>query len=94
MNEYLDVVLESDADGCLQDFDWSSGQIGSFSTYALGNLISIQLWEKLLLDLPDLNDQILNSEFAALLGWLRENVHKHGRKYESQELLKGLSACI
>ena len=32
--------------------------IGYFSTYALGNLVSVQLWEKLNKDIRGLDDQI------------------------------------
>ena len=54
MQEYLGVTPPDDAKGVLQDIHWSSGSIGYFSTYALGNLISVQLWEKVNQDIPDL----------------------------------------
>ena len=88
MKEYLGVVPPNDAQGVLQDIHWSFGGIGYFSTYSLGNLISAQLWEKINKDLPDLSAQIRKGQFGALLGWLRENVHQYGRKYEPQELVK------
>jgi carboxypeptidase Taq len=47
MEEYLGVTPPNDAKGVLQDVHWSGGAIGYFSTYALGNLISAQLWEKI-----------------------------------------------
>ncbi len=47
MKEYLGVVPENDAQGVLQDVHWSGGMIGYFSTYALGNLVSAQLWERI-----------------------------------------------
>ena len=46
MQEYLGLTPPNDAVGVLQDVHWSYGSIGYFSTYALGNLISAQLWEK------------------------------------------------
>jgi carboxypeptidase Taq len=64
------------------------GLIGYFSTYSLGNLISVQLWERLQADIPDLNDQIRGGEFSALLGWLREKIHRHGAKFEPQDLVQ------
>jgi carboxypeptidase Taq len=88
MEEYLGVVPPNDADGVLQDVHWSSGMIGYFSTYALGNLISLQLWERINADIPDLEDQIRRGEFAALLGWLRDHIHRHGAKFEPQELVQ------
>jgi carboxypeptidase Taq len=88
MEEYLGVTPPDDAQGVLQDVHWSSGYIGYFSTYALGNLISAQLWEKLSLDIPDIRDQIRQGEFAALLAWMREKIHIHGKKFSPQELVE------
>jgi carboxypeptidase Taq len=91
MQEYLGVTPPNDAQGVLQDIHWSGGAIGYFSTYALGNLISAQLWEKINQDIPDLAGQIGKGKFDALLGWLREKVHRHGRKYEPQALVEKIT---
>lgn len=88
MQEYLGVVPPDDAHGVLQDIHWSGGSIGYFSTYALGNLVSAQLWEKIRKDIRDLDDQICKGDFSELLGWLRKNIHQHGHKYEPQELVQ------
>jgi len=88
MVEYLGVTPPNDADGVLQDIHWSSGYFGYFSTYALGNLISAQLWEKVNEDIPGLADQIRHGEFDALTGWMREKIHRHGSKFEPQELVE------
>lgn len=88
LQDYLGVTPQNDSAGVLQDVHWSGGMIGYFSTYALGNLISAQLWERINADIPDLPVQIRRGEFAAWLTWLRENIHRHGRKYESQELIQ------
>lgn len=88
MEEYLGVTPPNDAQGVLQDIHWSFGGLGYFSTYALGNLISVQLWEKINQDIPSLTDQIRQGEFSNLLGWLIENIHQHGRKFEPQELVQ------
>ena len=87
MKEFLGVTPPDDADGVLQDVHWSSGLIGYFSTYALGNLISLQLWELILQDIPDLLDQVRKGEFEELLEWLRNKVHRHGAKFEPQDLI-------
>ena len=88
MEDYLGVVPPTDKEGVLQDIHWSFGGIGYFSTYALGNLISVQLWEKMLADMPDMEDQIRKGEFTDLLQWLVKNIHQHGKKYEPQELVQ------
>ncbi len=88
MREYLGVVPPNDAQGVLQDVHWSGGMIGYFSTYALGNVISAQLWEKILEDIPDLDEQMRQGKFDALLAWVREKIHRHGAKYEPKDLLQ------
>jgi len=88
IQEYLGITPPTDALGVLQDVHWSSGLIGYFATYALGNLISVQLWEKALADVPDIPAQIERGEFGALREWLRQNVHRHGRKYMPDELVR------
>jgi carboxypeptidase Taq len=89
--EFLGVTPPDDAQGVLQDVHWSSGMIGYFPSYALGNLIGAQLWERINADIPDLADQIRQGEFSTWLGWLRENVHRHGAKFEPQELIQRIT---
>jgi carboxypeptidase Taq len=88
MKEYLGITPPSDSLGVLQDVHWSSGLMGYFPTYALGNLVSAQLWEKIHENIPNLEDQISQGKFDELLGWLREKIHRHGAKFEPQVLVK------
>jgi carboxypeptidase Taq len=88
MQEYLGVTPPNDAKGVLQDIHWSGGMMGYFSTYALGNLVSVQLWDRFLEINPELEDQIRKGDFSALLSWLRVKIHQYGRKYEPQELVE------
>jgi carboxypeptidase Taq len=88
MEEYLGIIPPNDAQGVLQDIHWSGGMLGYFSTYALGNLISAQLWEKINEDVPNLQEQFRRGEFGALLAWLHEKIHVYGRKYQPQELVQ------
>ena len=88
MREYVGITPPDDAHGVLQDIHWSAGMMGYFSTYALGNLVSVQLWDKLNQDIYGLEDQIRKGRFEELLAWLRANVHKHGRKYKPQDLVQ------
>jgi len=62
--------------------------MGYFPTYSIGNLLAAQLWEKANQDMPELPAQIARGEFAPLLGWLRETIHRHGRKYLPGELIQ------
>jgi len=82
----LDVP--DDAHGCLQDVHWSFGLIGYFPTYTLGNLYAAQFWEAINRDIPALDAQIRSGDFSSLLGWLRNHIHQHGRRYSASELCK------
>jgi carboxypeptidase Taq len=88
MQDYLGIVPPNNRLGVLQDVHWSSGLMGYFPTYALGNLVSAQLWEKIEQDIPTVNEQIEKGKFDELLGWLRKNIHQHGAKFEPQVLVK------
>jgi carboxypeptidase Taq len=88
MWDYLEIEVPDNTRGVLQDTHWAGGSIGYFPTYALGNLISLQIWEKALADLPDLYEQFERGEFGALREWLRENLHRHGRKFTPRETLE------
>src|SRR5438132_1549139 len=79
---------QDDARGVLQDVHWSPRLIGYYPTYALGNLIAGQLWAKAHLDIPGLDGRIGAGELLPLREWLRENVHRHGAKFASTELLQ------
>jgi len=86
--ELLGIVPKNDAEGCLQDIHWSMGALGYFPTYTLGNLYAAQLIEAARRDLPELEAQIGRGELLPLREWLREKVHKHGRRYLPAELIE------
>jgi carboxypeptidase Taq len=88
MQDYVGITPPDDAHGVLQDIHWSAGLFGYFPTYALGNLVSAQLWEKINKDIRDLDGQIHKGKFDALLAWLRKKVHLHGHKYDPQDLIQ------
>jgi carboxypeptidase Taq len=86
--DYLGMTPTDDASGVLQDIHWSAGLIGYFPTYALGNLISAQLYERATLEINGLEGQIARGQFSDLLSWLREHIHRPGRKFTASELLQ------
>jgi carboxypeptidase Taq len=88
MREYLGLQPPDLANGVLQDVHWSDMSLGYFPTYALGNVVSVQLWERAEADLGNLDESFERGEFCGLADWLRDNVHRHGRTYEPRELLQ------
>jgi carboxypeptidase Taq len=88
MWEYLGVDVPDDGHGVLQDVHWSGGSIGYFSTYLIGTVASVQIWEAAGRDLPNLEEQVGRGEFAPLREWLGEHVHALGRKFSPQETIR------
>jgi carboxypeptidase Taq len=88
LEEYLGVQPKDVVEGVLQDIHWSGTSFGYFPTYALGNVISIQLWERATAELGDVDAQFEAGDFGELREWLGENVHRWGRSFEPPELLE------
>jgi carboxypeptidase Taq len=88
MEQYLGVDVPNDAQGVLQDVHWSRGAFGYFPTYSLGNVMSVQIWEKLKEEVTDVDEQMARGEFEAISEWLRTHIHVHGRKYLPAETLE------
>ncbi|NUT56295.1 MAG: carboxypeptidase M32 [Thermoleophilia bacterium] len=86
--EYLGIPVPNDTLGVLQDVHWSGGGFGYFPTYSLGNIVSVQIWEKALSELPDLPDQFEQGEFGQLHDWLQTRLYALGRKFTPQETLE------
>jgi len=88
MEEHLGITPKDDARGVLQDDHWAIGFFGYFPTYTLGNVLSVQLFEAALKEHPEIPSQMERGEFGALLAWLRENVHRHGKKHDPEALIE------
>lgn len=85
---YLGLEVDDDAAGVLQDVHWAFGAFGYFPTYALGNVIAVQLWEAVRRDVPGLDEEIADGRFDSLLEWLRERIWRHGRRLPADDLLR------
>jgi carboxypeptidase Taq len=88
VREYLGLGVPDDAHGVLQDMHWSIGLFGYFPTYQLGNVISVQIWDRAQAELGDLEEQFARGEFAPLRDWLTEQVYRHGRIYPPEALVR------
>lgn len=85
---YLGLEVPSDARGVLQDIHWSYGNFGYFPTYSLGSFYAAQFFSKAKQDIPGIEKEIESGNMKPLLGWLRENIHRHGKIYPAAELCK------
>lgn len=87
MKEYLNVDVPDDAHGVLQDVHWSSGQIGTFCNYTVGNIMAAQLFDTATSTNPEIQTALDTANYAPLRDWLTENVAQHGRRFSRDELL-------
>jgi carboxypeptidase Taq len=88
MQSYLGLTPPSDTLGILQDVHWSGGMLGYFPTYTLGNILSVALYEAALTAHPAIAQEVEAGEFGTLRAWLTEQVYRHGRKFEPNELVQ------
>jgi carboxypeptidase Taq len=86
--ELLGVEIEDDLSGVLQDVHWSGARYGYFPTYALGNVLSVQIWRAVEEELGDLDAQLEAGEFGPLYESLRRRIYRHGRKFTPMETLE------
>jgi carboxypeptidase Taq len=91
MADFLGVEVPDDARGVRQDIHWSQGGIGYFPTYALGNVISLQIWSAVREALPDLDAQMEEGELLELAAWLRDNLYSLGRKLTPKETIERIT---
>ncbi len=91
MQKYLGLTPPDFSSGVMQDVHWSSGSIGYFPTYTLGNLYAAQFFAQAGQDLGDLDEVLSRGDFGALLGWLREKIHSQGSRYLPRDLVKAVT---
>jgi carboxypeptidase Taq len=88
MEELLSITPRNAAEGVLQDVHWSYGSLGYFPTYSLGNLYFAQLLATLRRQFSDFDERIASGDLLFVREWLREQIHRYGRIYPAQELIR------
>lgn len=86
IKEYLRLDVPNDTNGVLQDVHWSSGQIGTFCNYTIGNVMAGQLFETAKQD-AGIATGLATGDYEPLRAYMVENVHQHGRRHMRDELL-------
>lgn len=84
---HLGLDVPGDREGCLQDVHWSSGMIGSFCTYTIGNVMAAQLFATASAA-PGVASALEHGDYAPLRDWLRQAVWQHGRRHSREALLQ------
>lgn len=87
VKEYLGLDVPNNRLGVLQDVHWSSGQIGTFCNYTIGNVMAGQLFAQAKQD-DDVREGLATANYQPLREWMTEHVHRHGRRYSRDRLLE------
>jgi carboxypeptidase Taq len=72
------VAVDRPRHGMLQDVHWAVGLFGYFPTYSLGNVYAGCLAQAMRRDLPDWDAGLSRGDTTVPVGWLRENLQRHG----------------
>jgi carboxypeptidase Taq len=84
----LGITPKDDTTGCLQDIHWADGLIAYFPTYTLGNVYAAQLFAAAERAIGPLEEAFAEGNFRTLRTWLRDNIHRHGKRYKPAELIE------
>ena len=87
VKEYLGLEVPNNQLGVLQDVHWSSGQVGTFCNYTIGNVMAGQLFHEAKKEGP-VGEGLAKANYAPLREWMTEHVHRHGRRYTREQLLE------
>ena len=87
----LGICPAHDTEGVLQDVHWSGGAFGYFPSYTLGNLYAASLGKAMQRDLPNMWSEVGRGEFAEVLAWLRDRVHRHAHVMDAPDIVR--QAC-
>ena len=88
MQTLLGITPPDDAHGVLQDVHWSQAAFGYFPTYTLGNLYAAMFMETARGHDAQIVAELAQGNTVSLLAWLRNNIHRHGSKYDAPELCR------
>ncbi len=87
MRDLLDIVPNSDRDGCMQDIHWFGGAFGYFPTYTMGALAAAQIYRAACEANGNIPSAITEGDFMPLMSWLRKNIHSKGSFGSTEEIL-------
>ena len=85
--EYLGLTPTDDREGVLQDMHWAGGYHAYFPAYALGSAIAAQIMHTME-EAIDVDGLLRAGRVPELMRWLRENVHRYGAFYYTEEILR------
>lgn len=89
--KYLGVEIENDSEGALQDTHWAWAYWGYFPTYALGNMYSGMILERMEKDIPDWKEGVLEGNVTPVIEWLNVHVHMPSNRYDPSRMIEEIT---
>lgn len=88
MKEYLDVEIDSDSDGLMQDVHWSEGSFGYFPSYLVGNIYDGMYIEDIEENLGSIDDILKEGRIKEITNYLSKKIYINGGAYSGLEVIK------
>lgn len=88
---YFGKKPKNNAEGCLQDVHWFVGKFGYFPAYALGHMMSAQIYEAMLRDIPQIPTMLRQGQFGDIHIWLNNKIYQKGRVQRPDDLLQTIT---
>jgi len=86
--------IKNDSEGVLQDSHWAGGSFGYFPSYAIGNIYSVMIFNKMKETLGGddrFNSLLERGEFNEILSFLDKNIWRNGSIYTPSEVLETMT---
>ena len=87
VKKYLNLEVDKDSNGVLQDVHWSGGMFGYFPTYALGSAYAAQIYYTMKEEL-DLETLLKENKVDKVNQWLKDKIHCFGSSLKPEEIIQ------
>ncbi len=88
--EYLNVEIQNDAEGLMQDVHWSEGNFGYFPSYLLGAIYDGILLDIIEKEVGNIDDILKEGRIKEITKYLIDNIYINGGAYTSFEIFNKL----
>lgn len=88
--EYLNIEVQNDSEGLMQDVHWSEGDFGYFPSYLLGSIYDGMFFEAIQKQLGSVDELLKNGKIKEITDFLIKNIYINGRAYTSLEVINKL----
>ena len=88
--EYLNIEVQNDSEGLMQDVHWSEGDFGYFPSYLLGSIYDGMFFEAIQKQLGSVDGLLKNGKIKEITDFLIKNIYINGGAYTSLEVINKL----